>query len=320
MVGTFDICGGSFDFGFYPRQLVLDVVVIENLTGETLVVEDLLGRALDRMDLRPDEPASADTSIVLPVAVGALAPGERALIPVRMTFVQSNSLVARFQNTDAAQRFYERLMSEPPDREFRSSGEFLSVSKRASSFRPPERPSTATYVYGPELQIAGLVVAGERINLDEIPRPTISSSQPGEGYGSCPYLYYWNATSRQWINYGKVIDDANLPAKARTEIVKLAHPTTRLRIAENELEVAYIDEVMLILELKRGQTLVLKPEVQALRSIDGAHIVLDAHQYVDLAFKLPKGTTEDDVTSARASITGFYRRYSAFRLSKLGLN
>jgi hypothetical protein len=319
IVGTFDICGGSFDFGFYPRLLELDVAVIENLTSETLVVQDLLGISFDRMDLRLEESAAAGTSSVLPVAVGGLAPGERALVPVRMTFVQSNSLTQRFQNIDGAQRFYDRLMGEPADRVLRSSTEFLSVSKRASSFRPPERPSTATYVYGPELQITGLVVAGEQINLAESSANYLELTA-GEGYGSCPYLYYWSATGREWITFGKVIDDANLPEKARTEIVRLARPTTRLRIAENELEVSYIDEVALILELERGQTLLLKPEIAALRSVDRAHIVLDAHQFVDLEFKLPAGVTEDDMISSKASINGYYRRYSAFRLSKLGAN
>jgi hypothetical protein len=319
IVGTFDICGGSFDFGFYPRQLVLDVAVIENLTNETLVVQDLLGSALDRMDLRPEEPAASGTSNALPAAVGALAPGERALIPVRMTFVQSNSLAQRFHNVDAAERFYEWLMSQPADRVFRYSNDFVTVSKRASSYRPPKRPSTATYVYGPELQITGLVVAGEQVNLAETSANYLELTA-GEGYGSCPYLYYWNTASREWINYGKVIDDADQPEKARTEIFHLARPTTRLRIAENELEVSYIDEVALILELARGQTIVLKPEIAALRSVDGAQIVLDAHQYVDLEFRLPAGVTEDDVISAQASINGYYRRYSAFRLSKLGAN
>lgn len=319
IVGTFDICGGSFDFAFYPRLLTLDVAVIENLTGTTLSIQELLGSAFDRADLRPEEESSGGDGAALPVTVGDLAPGERVLIPVRMRFVQSNSLANRFQNMEGAQRFYERVMAEPSDRVFSYADQNVAISKSVETFRAPERPSTSAYIYGAELQITGLVVGGERIDLEGTSANYLELTA-GEGYGSCPYLYYWQAERGEWIKYGKVIDAANAPEKARSEVVHLALPATKLRIAENELEIAYIDEVKLVLKLKRGQSIVLESDIQALASVDSAYVILDTHQYIDIDFKLPIGMRAENIISTDARIHGFYRRYSAFPVSRLGAN
>lgn len=319
IVGTFDICGGSFDFAFYPRLMMLDVAMMENLTGTSLSIETLLGGSADRADLRQEEISSAGDVVALPVAVGELGPGERVLIPLRMRFVQSNSLASRFQNIGAAQRFYDRVMAEPADRLFSYSDQSVSIAKRVDTFRVPESPSSAPYIYGPELQISGLVVDGERVNLEDASANYLELTA-GEGYGSCPFLYYWQAERREWIKYGKVIDDANTPEKARSELVHLTLPATRLRIAENELEVAYIDAVALELKLTRGQSVILKSDVGALNAVDRDYVILDAHQYVDVDFKLPFGVRPEDILSTDVRISGYYRRYSAFPVSRLDAN
>ncbi len=84
----------------------------------------------------------------------------------------------------------------------------IVVKKVRESFAPPTAPKPATYVYGPEIALKGLVVAGKPIVFDQASRNFMQLTA-GEGYGSCPYLYSWDQSDKAWVRHGKVIDAAN---------------------------------------------------------------------------------------------------------------
>ncbi len=43
IVGTYSACGGGYDFAYYPRQLVLDVAIIENASSQPIAIGEILG-------------------------------------------------------------------------------------------------------------------------------------------------------------------------------------------------------------------------------------------------------------------------------------
>ena len=58
--------------------------------------------------------------------------------------------------------------------------------------------------------------------------------------------------SNAWVRHGKVIDKANSKDKEMTETKTFSGFRSKFRLAEEELEVSYIDHVKLEVELKDG--------------------------------------------------------------------
>ncbi len=258
--------------------------------------------------------------------IGKLAPGEKVTIPLRINFVTAQGLKTLFAGpVEKARAFYtgiERLPAGSIITEVVAAGAEPPknlLRKRKESYLPPERPGMGTYVYGTEITMNGLMVDGARVLLQETSTNFLELTA-GEGYGSCPYLYAFDATSRRWINYGKVIHEADAPSKELTEEVRLERLSTRFQIAEEELEVSQLDQVSLVLDLKKGQTMRLDPGQPALIAADKRYLEVAAGKAVEIAFQLPPGIRDVDVAQARLIVTGYYTRYASMKISRYPLD
>lgn len=317
VVGSYNGCGGGYDFSYYPRQMVLDVAVVQNVSSKPMSVGDLLGTEVDDTGLRPPAPPMRGVVAagVVPIQgkVGKLAPGERALVPLKMTFVAPKGLAGQFSGklADARKVYaqYEKLPAgavvkeDPP-------GEQNTLQKAKESFRPPELPKVTPYMWGPELTLKGLNVDGKRIILDEQSANFLELTA-GEGYGSCPFLYSYDDAARTWVSHGKVIDNADDATKEMTQDVAITAFATRFRIAEEELEMSEINRVVLKVQRKSGEDLVLLPDDMRLKEKDDRYVRILAGRAINVSFSLPPGTRPDDVTGSTLSVTGYYRRYSS---------
>ncbi|MGB6536120.1 MAG: hypothetical protein WBF58_09180 [Xanthobacteraceae bacterium] len=121
----------------------------------------------------------------------------------------------------------------------------------------------------------------------------------------CPYLYAWSDRESRWDSYGKMIHGAENAAHERTQIVALSSLATKFRLAEEEPEISFIDDIHLIVYLRDGSEITLEPQTE-----DGgmAHgqIRIAPFTEVKFGFTLPSTVKQADVEKASLSITGYY--------------
>jgi hypothetical protein len=106
-----------------------------------------------------------------------------------------------------------------------------------------------------------------------------------------------------------VLDEAQGQAKEATD--NAVSPGLRLkwRIVEEEPEVATLKDVRLVLELKSGRSVVVKPLPVAQPISDDKSLVLLWGEHIDFRFLKPEGVSANDVERSRLMLTGFYERY-----------
>lgn len=317
VVGSYNGCGGGYDFSYYPRQMVLDVAVIANVSSKPLAVGELLGTQVEGSGLRPPAPPMrgvvAAGVVPIPGAVGTLAPGERVLVPLKMTFVAPKGLANVFSGKLAdARKIYGQIDALPPSSLVTEEppGESKALVKTKEGFKPPLLPRVTPYLWGPELTLKGMNVGGKRIVLDDTSANFLELTA-GEGYGSCPFLYSYDEGQRTWVSHGKVIDSADEAAKELTQEVPITAFATRFRIAEEELEMSQINRVVLSVTNKDGETLQLMPDDMRLKDKDDRYVRILAGRAMTVTFKLPPGMHASDVASSKLAVTGYYRRYSS---------
>src|SRR5262249_32275029 len=138
----------------------------------------------------------------------------------------------------------------------------------------------------------------------------------GEGYGSCPYLYVWNDAEHAWVRHGKLIDKANRKDKEMTETKTFSGFRPKFRLAEDELEVSYIDHVKLEVELKNGTGMALRPNLEAIAEKDARYATIKAGDRIEFSSALPPTIKPEDVKQSTLPVTGYYRRYSDLLMAR----
>ena len=138
----------------------------------------------------------------------------------------------------------------------------------------------------------------------------------GEGYGSCPYLYVWDNGHNAWVRHGKVIDAANSKDKEMTETKTFDGFRSKFRVAEEELEVSYIDHAQLEVELRDGTGMTLRPDLKAMSAQDERYATIKAGDRIEFSFALPPTVRAEDVKRSTLAITGYYRRYSELLMAR----
>jgi hypothetical protein len=141
-----------------------------------------------------------------------------------------------------------------------------------------------------------------------VPPPRYTESTSASEGHSCPYLYAWSDQVSRWQSYGKVIRDARGQSQEMTQVIKLTSFGTKFRLAEEESERSFIDQVQLRIELKEGSQVILKPVTKILAERDGRRLYIPAFKMAEFAFELPVWIKPADVEQTSLSITGYYER------------
>ncbi len=270
-------CGdGGWSIGFWRRDPVIDVVLIENISRQPISVDGLTGVSESDVALRTIQQSRSlrrGRSKPLTWTTRTLAPGDKLVIPVRIT-----------------------LPSPVTSGTWHISGDGA-------------KPKLVDYVYGPEIVVKGLNVDGERINLNKRASNLLALTTDCE-CGSCPYVYYWDRKQDRWRRRGKVIHTANRLAAEGSETVSFEGLVSKFRIAEEEAELALINHARLVLELDDSQKLAIAPTRPDLMAKDGRYMKVFMGQAADVTFDLPEGLDASRVKRSHFSVTGYYRRYS----------
>ena len=272
-----------------------------------------------------------------------LEPGQKAGVMVRVLFVsrpenaegdimedetgheisetiedERNRKASAIKASDTAYKF---ILSKKPNsiltQKIAGFTDGRQVRKLRESFKSPTFPDPHDYAYGPEISIVGLETGGDARELSGAGTTSFMFGDQPVGLDldlhqidlsreqgiSCPRLYVWNGDLQDWVVHGKIIHSANGVSRKMTEHVSLKTVSTRFRIAEEELEAAYIDDLRLNLKLVDGRELLLAP-----RSVGATTLTMNT--YKDIDFDFPEGVSAKDVAQSELIVTGYYRRYS----------
>jgi hypothetical protein len=292
---TDDDCGGGF---FYSTPvLMLEVALIENTSDHPLSIDGIFGGRSADTRLRI---LSASASGLLAAAgtmlsgpIGALAAGEKVLVPLRIILGPDQSLASTFGYRQTA-GVIQRQLGESG---FAGNGGGFAA------------PSQKTYIYGPEVAIGGLSINGSRLDLAKRSANFMEITMSSEE-GSCPHLLSWDGDQGNWVDQGKVLDKAPSSDREYTEIKVFPGFRGRFRLEEREPEISFIDQAALTIVLSDGRIIALKPASLRLAEQDGDVVRVAWGDAIEISFPRPDGVAADDVKESRFAVTGYYVRYS----------
>jgi hypothetical protein len=322
-------------FAYEPRTVVLETMLVENITQIPMRLERVLGDLVTQ-GLRPlgaqTDAGRYDASAIQPVGL-ELKPGERALIPMRMLLLPPTSIQHMQRPRDQnASELFSRISARSDGTLFQFGQGARRVGKLKESFRPPSPPKMKTYVYGPEVLPRGLSIDGQPVTFSrreaQVGGTAYNQSMRNdpiyiditieEGQGSCPYLSVWDAERARWVDQGKVLDKAKGRALEETETRIFPGFQGRFLLSEREPEAAFIDRAALTVTLKDGRKVDLKAAQSRIDDLDGKYSVLMWGDRMEVTFALPKDIAESDVISSALSLTGYYERYESVAANTSG--
>lgn len=299
-------CGqAAFRFAFLSREIKLQTLTIENLSGSDLELGALIGSTLDGSQLRPltSEPPAGATAVGQ--AIGRLQVGEKVAVPIGVIFRQDDELHAE---PDHLKKMFDLIKTLPPDTAIDGNEGF--GAKLISSYKPPEMPTGADYAWGPEIHVTSIEAGGKTIAFTPAEPERIDLTVDGGSAASCPYLASWDEDAGDWVLHRKVIQSADGPARETSETIPLDKFRSRLRLQELEMEVAHINHAAMKIETTSGRVHWLAPRQPALLFRDKRYVSIHAGESVELEFKLPVGVSPEHVLRSSFVISGYYRRYA----------
>jgi hypothetical protein len=320
VTGTVPSCGNGMEFSLKVRQFILEVAFVKNVSSDTIPIDGLLGSMDTTHTLRLNPKPAGDTGSTIPLQRTDLAPGETLLIPTKILFVPAGGTDAIFQQGSApvkidkafADQQFNAIMATPAGTVFNESQTDSTppVSKIRESFGPPAVPDAPWFLYGPSIDLAGVTLAGQHLVFDGSTR-NFFNIVAGEGYGSCPFLYSFDANDSLWVWHGKIIHAANAPEREMTQRIPISGWRSLFSIREQELEVSYIRQASLEVLLADGRTLTLEPKADGANLVVDGTIVIKAGHQAEFSFGLPDGVTADGVKRSTLVVRGYYRPYSS---------
>lgn len=262
-----------WEFKYYPRRLLVNLVTIENISSSPQSIDGLTGELTDQPVLRTAPGSTGLASLPssnMTGSLGVLPPGGRLIVPLSLVWAPADGIAALWE-ADAGGR-------------------------------PPRMQS---YVWGPQLNVGGIVVGGRRLQLEgraaNFLHVTTSCA-----CGSCPYLYAWDEGVGDWVNSGVMLEWANSPTKAMWDWRKFEGAVLRFQVREEEAETTLIEGAGLDIELLDGRRIQLQP----LNDAATASVELMFNDCMEYSFALPSGVKATEVSSSTFRLLGHYQRYT----------
>lgn len=171
----------------------------------------------------------------------------------------------------------------------------------------PEYTRLPIFDYGPSHLVRRFAVDGEQVTLDRRGHNAALLTMSAEE-GSCPYLFVHE--DDVWVDHGKVLEKAKGESLKQWDNREFEGFRGSFRLTELEPELAIIDQAVLDVTLKTGETLSLRPDRRTLADADDRAETIYMHESVDLHFGLPSGLATLDVLRSKLRLLGHYERYS----------
>lgn len=168
--------------------------------------------------------------------------------------------------------------------------------------------TSSNYAFGPEYAVAGITINGQSVVFEQKSANFMQLSLLNEE-GSCPFLQSFRHDG-VWIEHGKVLHYGLGIENKYTEAIKFKGLRTKFRIDEREPETAFIDQVILQVELHDGRIHHIMPSVTQLADIDESYLSLRWGNIVEIDFVVPAVVRVDMVKESALRVTGYYEPYT----------
>jgi hypothetical protein len=265
------------------------------LSKESIALDGLFGEYRSSTGLHPITTTTGAGELI-EMSPQALAPQESAVVALRIEFPapETNSDKEAMKEADQiSSAYYQKLGSNG----FETAGDAYGI------------PEQRDYAYGPEIALSAVQIDGQRVDLKRRSTNFVEVIASTEA-GSCPYLLSWDGTIQNWLDHGKVLHEAKGRESEASDHARFPGFQSRFRLEEREAELASINQAELVLSLKSGKIVRLKPDRISLRTRDADYLQLYWGDAAEFEFKLPDGVAVDDVATSELELIGFYQRYS----------
>jgi hypothetical protein len=320
------VCG--FYFVLKPPSMQFQVLVLENISSNTLDIGEFLYRDNVTASIRSEKEEN-ESQRLLPLQrknmlpQKYLLPGERVVIPSRIVFSYLDEDVKAFiqefykssvpQKTAQLIRQVERALRNRI--RYKGDGSSCSGDGYDVTFSrkrlleelkipfPRKDAWQKTFIYGPSMTVASVEINGSPHSV----RPFDPSSLVivnGYPSGSCPHVYTYSEAEDKWVFENPILVGADAHFKERSDRIRLNNINKRVRIAEEEMETSYIDQVNIIAISENGEEKIFFPIDARLRQADGSYVTLEYREALDISFE---GFTLIENEELYLYVKGYYK-------------
>jgi hypothetical protein len=150
---------------------------------------------------------------------------------------------------------------------------------------PVRTTKTDEFVYGPSITLDAIEVDGFRYGIEPFDPVYIAYfSEHAEG-GSCPFVYS-RTRDGNWRKHGTILTGLSSKRREGTRTLSIPEFDGALRIAEEEDETSFIDELFVRGTLTNGERVTLRPEDDRITSKDHRYLVLKKGESIELKFPI----------------------------------
>jgi hypothetical protein len=323
MTVFYDLCGDTTLVQVDAPSLEIRVVVLENISDRAIELGQFHFRLLDPgrgiLTLRTQAENEALLASVNAVSEvwykpRMLKPGEKVIVPLELLFKSGRSMYSQSEAEAATTRARRRacaskllgdrelqtvaLTYEGKDRKPENPIPLVVMSKQKfvdGLLREPIRSTEKEeFVYGPSIVLDAVDVNRSRYPIE--PRDPINIAYfSGSDIGSCPFVYCRRSIDSNWLKQGTILTGRSSKTREGTGVLEIHAFDGTLRIAEEEEEISYIDELFVRGTLSNGETVTLRPTDDRIAHKDSRYLILKKGDSVDIKFSVPNGMRGDPV-------------------------
>jgi hypothetical protein len=297
--------------------LLVRVVALENTTDRTVEVGNFHFRMVDPGGGKPLVRTRKENNALLGAVQAEsqpwykprmLKPGETLVVPLELIFRPKPSEFSDFSEEGASsetapaskkQSAAKKLTADrqlqtialvySKDAEGGTGARATLASMNKQKFvdallREPVRPAkTDEFVYGPSITLDAIEVDGFRYEIEPFDPVYIAYfSEHAEG-GSCPFVYS-RAQGGDWVKRGTILTGLSSRKREGTRTLNIAKFDGTLRIAEEEDETSYIDELFVRGTLANGERVTVHSDNDSITRKDHRYLVLKKGESIEIKF------------------------------------
>ncbi len=317
----YDECGNSTEVNMETPLLQMRVLVLENITNKPVEVGQFHFRLVNpgRDVLAVRTRAENDRLLASTTSDSGgwyqphvLKPGEKVIVPLELLLKPdtANSPGTPAETPRANRRACANrlladrelqtvaIMYEGKDPQRPRPTSLMTVAKQKfidMLLREPVRSlETDEFVYGPSIVLDSIDVDGPKYAIEPFDPMNIAYFS-GYGEGSCPFLYCWRNADEDWVKKGTILTGRSSKALEGTTTIEVTNFDGIVKLAEEEDEISYVDQLFVRGTSVTGETIVVPPSIDLLNQKDHRYLVLTRGKMTEVRFQIPKGMRRDRV-------------------------
>lgn len=306
---------GGWETRAVMPDLEVEVAVLENVGEMPMAISALQLRrfagGLRRQSVTDDALTAAESAERPLIASNTLAPGERIIVPTRVTFITEER--SHQPQNASYEPIHGRpdLVQVPITTRWEEGGNVLVVLPKArerafENAVPP--PGGMRFDYGSSWSLESVLVNGERTLIRRADWQN-ASLYFGSERGSCPYIFSRNGERAPWINEGHMLIGATREDLSRTESLRLSQFDGTVQIRELEDETAFLHSIRVAVREASGELRYLTPS-----DVDQFPIVVGPNQSVTVRFE---GYVPGEHSAPELELSGYYLPYAMLNTERL---